>query len=440
MCGSDARTVLVIGAGPNGLVAANLLVDAGWDVQLLEAQDHVGGAVASDEERGRGLRARHVQQLLSPGAASPVIAALELEQHGLRWRHAPAVLGHPFPDGELGAAAPRRRSIRQPTSTVIIPATGTPGGSCTPSGRSSGLPGGRPAVPVSPGTGGTRRAGPAAPGRGTGLRPDLHRARAEPGRDAVRLRRPRGCCWPATPCTPTSRCPRPARGCSGCCWRCWVTRWASRYPRVVPADWPRRWRTGSPAAAAPSTLGTRAERILTDRRRVTGVITSTGEHHGSVRWLPTSPPPRCTAGWCPGTSCRLGWRPGWRRFQLDPATIKVDWALSAPVPWASRPAVAPGTVHIADSLEELRDQPGEGPRPRGAGSALPAGRADDHGRPDTRSPAGTEALWAYTHVPQDVRDDERGEVTGTWDDRRSSGWPTGCRTGWNVSPPASAPG
>ena len=38
---------VVIGAGPNGLVAANALADAGWDVLLLEANDSVGGAVSS---------------------------------------------------------------------------------------------------------------------------------------------------------------------------------------------------------------------------------------------------------------------------------------------------------------------------------------------------------------------------------------------------------
>ena len=33
----------------------------------------------------------------------------------------------------------------------------------------------------------------------------------------------------------------------------------------------------------------------------------------------------------------------------------------------------------------------------------------------TRSPAGTESLWAYTHVPQEVRSDACGELTGSWD-------------------------
>ena len=39
---------VVIGAGPNGLVAANVLADAGWDVEVLEAQPEPGGAVRSD--------------------------------------------------------------------------------------------------------------------------------------------------------------------------------------------------------------------------------------------------------------------------------------------------------------------------------------------------------------------------------------------------------
>jgi phytoene dehydrogenase-like protein len=32
----------------------------------------------------------------------------------------------------------------------------------------------------------------------------------------------------------------------------------------------------------------------------------------------------------------------------------------------------------------------------------------------TRSPAGTEQAWAYTHVPRHVRDDAGGTLTGAW--------------------------
>ena len=51
-----AVDAVVVGAGPNGLVAANLLADAGWEVLLVEAQPEVGGAVRSDTRRAPRLR------------------------------------------------------------------------------------------------------------------------------------------------------------------------------------------------------------------------------------------------------------------------------------------------------------------------------------------------------------------------------------------------
>ena len=38
---------VVTGAGPNGLAAANVLADEGWDIVVLEAADEPGGAVRS---------------------------------------------------------------------------------------------------------------------------------------------------------------------------------------------------------------------------------------------------------------------------------------------------------------------------------------------------------------------------------------------------------
>ena len=90
---------VVIGAGPNGLVAANLLADAGWSVTVLEAQPTVGGAVRSDRELHPDFCHDTFSAFYPLAAASRTIQALELENHGLRWAQAPAVLGNPLPDG-----------------------------------------------------------------------------------------------------------------------------------------------------------------------------------------------------------------------------------------------------------------------------------------------------------------------------------------------------
>ena len=84
---------VVIGAGHNGLVAAAMLADAGWDVLCLETQDEPGGAVKSAE-----LFPGYVSDLYSAfyplSVVSPALRALNLEDHGLRWTHSPAVVGH----------------------------------------------------------------------------------------------------------------------------------------------------------------------------------------------------------------------------------------------------------------------------------------------------------------------------------------------------------
>ncbi|MCV7090547.1 phytoene desaturase family protein, partial [Mycobacterium interjectum] len=90
----ETADAVVIGAGHHGLVAASMLADAGWDVLVLEAQPEPGGAVRSAE-----LTPGYITDLFSSfypmTVASPAMAALRLEDHGLRWSRAPAVVGHP---------------------------------------------------------------------------------------------------------------------------------------------------------------------------------------------------------------------------------------------------------------------------------------------------------------------------------------------------------
>src|SRR5688572_32444984 len=90
---------VVIGAGPNGLVAANLLADRGWSVVVLEASDRPGGAVKSSELIEPGFVNDEFSAFYPLSAASPIIRRLGLEDYGLRWLRAPLVLAHPAADG-----------------------------------------------------------------------------------------------------------------------------------------------------------------------------------------------------------------------------------------------------------------------------------------------------------------------------------------------------
>jgi phytoene dehydrogenase-like protein len=95
----ERADAIVIGAGHNGLVAANLLADAGWTVEVLEATPQPGGAVRSGYVTAPGYLSDLFSSFYPLGFASPVMRALQLQDQGLRWTHAPDVLTHLLPDG-----------------------------------------------------------------------------------------------------------------------------------------------------------------------------------------------------------------------------------------------------------------------------------------------------------------------------------------------------
>lgn len=96
---------VVIGSGPNGLVAANVLAGQGWSVEVLEAQPQPGGAVRSGEITLPGFVHDRFSSFYPLAAASPAITALELERFGLRWCHHPLPVAHPRRDGTVSYIA-----------------------------------------------------------------------------------------------------------------------------------------------------------------------------------------------------------------------------------------------------------------------------------------------------------------------------------------------
>src|SRR5919202_5965356 len=96
---ADTVDAVVVGAGHNGLVAANLLADAGWDVLVLEGTPHVGGAVRSAEVTVPGFLSDLCSAFYPLAAGSQTLRDMDLEAYGLRWTHAPAVVAHLLPDG-----------------------------------------------------------------------------------------------------------------------------------------------------------------------------------------------------------------------------------------------------------------------------------------------------------------------------------------------------
>ncbi|HEX8488784.1 MAG TPA: NAD(P)/FAD-dependent oxidoreductase [Propionibacteriaceae bacterium] len=408
------RDAVVIGAGPNGLVAANLLVDAGWDVLVVEAQDHVGGGVYSDESVAPGYVHDTFSSFYPLAGASHVIRGLELEQHGLVWRHAPAVLGNPLPDGSwamlyrdadktaagLDAAAPgdgdawralvRDWEIIGPAilDALLSPFPPVRGGLRTLANlpRVGGLDYVRTLLEPAATMGGKRFTGEGARLllAGNASHADIPMSASGSGLLGLLL----------AMMGQTVGFPLPEGG-------------AARLTQAL-AD--RLTSRGGQIR-----LSTHVNAITHHNRQVTGVTTDDGEQLPARAVVADVAATVLYGDLIPWSDLPARTQKGMKRFEQDPGTIKVDWALSSPVPWSQPPPDAPGTVHFADSVDQLsQSQDAITNHSIPAEPFLLAGQMTSSD--PTRSPAGTESMWAYTHVPQEVHRDEGPDgLTGRWD-------------------------
>lgn len=411
---------IVIGSGPNGLVAANVLADHGWQVVVFEARDEAGGAVRSD----RGVDPRFVNDLFSSfhplAVASPVIRALELERFGLRWSRAPVVLAHPSIDGrcavlrqgfaetaadierDCGAADAQAWSrlgdLWRRLDPHLIDALFTPfppiKAAAAMAAKLRGAGGLRAArflaLPV-------RRLaeeeftspGPGLLLAGCALHADLlPESTASSGFGWLMAMLGQQYGWPA-----------PVGGAS-----------------ALTAAMVRRLESVGGIVRC----GMRVEKVVVRDGKAVGVRTADGQVHSASKAVLADVSATSLYGGL------VGWdelpdraRADLRRFQWDFSTFKVDWALNGVIPWTAPAAAPAGTVHVAADMNELSDYALQVSSHR-----VPAHPFLLLGQMTTadpsRSPAGTESAWAYTHVPQRITED-LGEdaITGRWDAREA---------------------
>jgi phytoene dehydrogenase-like protein len=85
---------IVVGAGPNGLSAAIRLARAGLATLLVEADETIGGGARTQELTLPGF-AHDVCSSVHPlGLASPYLRSLDLERHGVSWIQPPSAVVH----------------------------------------------------------------------------------------------------------------------------------------------------------------------------------------------------------------------------------------------------------------------------------------------------------------------------------------------------------
>lgn len=389
---------VVVGAGPNGLVAANLLADRGWSVVVLEAQTEVGGAVRSDEEVHPDFVHDTFSAFYPLAAASPALHGLGLEAHGLTWTRAPAVLGHPLPgrgwallhpEREVTAALLDRHAPGDGEAWLGLCETWDRIGQHLVDGLLSPFPPLRAA-------GHGLRALPGAGGLG------FVRTLLEPA-DALARRTFRGEAARVLLSGSAGHADIPLDEPGSGLFALMMTMLGQTVGFPVPVGGAGRL-TQALAHRLESRGGTirlEAEVVSIEvhRRRVRGVRLRDGERVMAGRAvLADVTAPRLFGGLVAREHLPMRVARGMRRFELDPATVKVDWALDGPVPWEEAPEHAPGTLHVADSVDEMAASL----RQVAAGHVpeqpfLLAGQMTT--ADPTRSPPGTESLWAYTHVP-----------------------------------------
>jgi phytoene dehydrogenase-like protein len=402
---SRDKRVVVIGAGSNGLVAAIHLARAGLEVTVLEHSPRPGGASSSVEATLPGYVHDHCAGFNPMTVASPAMRELELEAEGLRWVWPEAIMAHPFDDG---TAIALHHELDRTAASLEAAHAGA--------GRQwhELIEQFRPLAQDLVET----ILGPLPPVRrplalAAGLR-----------RDALLLARRMAGSVEAFGLDVFEGALRPAAWLAG----------SAQHSGLPPATagsgafgfllqllahahgWP--FPAGGQGAVAEALLciGARegvtvrcdahVERVLVRGGRVTGVALRGGEEI-PTRDVVTTMSARPLAALLPDDALPHRLLRRLRIWRYGTAAFKLDYALSAPVPWTAPEAQEAVVVHVGGELRELAAAAQAGQR--GDVPERPALVVGQHTLYDpSRAPDGNHTLYCYTHVPHvyDCSDEE----------------------------------
>ena len=110
MAQSYKYDAVIVGSGPNGLAAGITMVQAGKSVAIYEADKNVGGGMRSAQLTIPGFVHDVCSAVYPLAVGSPLFCSLPLAEHGLAWIDPPAALAHPLDDG---TAVILERSLEQ---------------------------------------------------------------------------------------------------------------------------------------------------------------------------------------------------------------------------------------------------------------------------------------------------------------------------------------
>lgn len=381
--------VVVIGSGPNGLTAAAHLARAGLSVRVLEAAPRVGGACSTRELTLPGFLHDVGAGFFPFGAVSPAFTTLGLASR-VDFLHAPFDSAHPSVDGtcpaigrDLDAScatfgrdgeawraiARWHRHSRDRLLPVLLGPLPPPLGDALAVGVDDGLTLASAAL-HSGRSFGEDRFSLAASRRvvpGLGLHADV--GPDDPLGAAIGLMLAMLASSAGFPV---------ARGGAG--------QITAALAKIVEE------------AGGTVEVGRRVSRVLVRGGRAVGVLAGDEEIEATRAVVADTGAPALYLSLLEAEHVPSWVRRSMQRFPQGWGTFKVDWALDAPVPWASAICRRSAVVHAGDSVDDLARFTAEvraGQLPSNPYLVVGQQSLCDA----SRAPAGRHTLYAYTHVP-----------------------------------------